>query len=74
MAKIWIVEDDEKIGLLIEMTVRKLGHDTLRLTDAEALEKTLRSGRALPDLMLLYQLLLTVKNSQTSIVKPLCVL
>ena len=26
MAAIWIVEDDPKIGLLIEMTVRKTGH------------------------------------------------
>lgn len=53
MSLIWIVEDDEKIGLLIEMTVKKLGHDTLRLSDAEALEKARREGRPLPDLMLL---------------------
>jgi len=53
MACIWIVEDDPKIGLLIEMTVKKLGHDTLRLPDAEALEGALRDGRPLPDLLLL---------------------
>ena len=53
MASIWIVEDDPKIGLLIEMTVRKLGHDTLRLPDAEALDRRVREGAALPDLLLL---------------------
>ena len=53
MSTIWIVEDDPKIGLLIEMTVRKLGHDTLRMLDAEALDRVLRAGEALPDLLLL---------------------
>ena len=62
MAELWIVEDDEKIGLLIEMTVRKLGHDTLRLTDADALDRAVRSGRALPDLMLLDVMLRAVSG------------
>ena len=26
MARIWIVEDDPQIGLLIELTVKKAGH------------------------------------------------
>ena len=51
MSTIWIVEDDSKIALLIEMTVRKLGHDTLCLPDAEALEKERRKGTELPDLL-----------------------
>ena len=62
MAELWIVEDDEKIGLLIEMTVRKLGHDTRRLTDADALDRAVRSGRALPDLMLLDVMLRAVSG------------
>ncbi len=33
MAAIWIVEDDPKIGLLIEMTVRKTGHAAVRMPD-----------------------------------------
>ncbi|MBQ8972005.1 MAG: response regulator transcription factor [Clostridia bacterium] len=53
MAKIWIVEDDPKIGLLIEMAVKKLGHDTLRLIDAAELECALHSQNSLPDLLLL---------------------
>ena len=48
MSTIWIVENDAKIALLIEMTVRKLGHDTLRLSDAEALERERRKGTELP--------------------------
>ena len=61
MSTIWIVEDDPNIGLLIEMTVKKQGHDTLRLPDAEALEKALQKGEALPDLMLL-DLMLRSRN------------
>lgn len=53
MSTIWIVEDDAKIALLIDMTVRKLGHDTLCLSDAEALERQRRKGTGLPDLLLL---------------------
>ena len=62
MAKLWIVEDDEKIGLLIEMTVKKLGHDTLRLADADALERAVRAGEGLPDLLLLDVMLRAVSG------------
>lgn len=61
MAKIWIVEDDPKIGLLIEMTVGKLGHEVLRLIDAAALERVFKTGDALPDLILL-DLMLRAKD------------
>ena len=50
MANIWIVEDDPKIGLLIEMTMQKDGHDTLRLADAAELECALKKEAALPSL------------------------
>lgn len=53
MAYIWIVEDDPRIGLLIEMTVKKAGHDAKRLIDAEELERALKAGERLPDLLLL---------------------
>ena len=33
MARIWIVEDDPQIGLLIELTVKKAGHEARRLVD-----------------------------------------
>ena len=62
MAKIWIVEDDEKIGLLIEMTVKNLGHDTLRLADADTLDRAVRAGKGLPDLMLLDVMLRAVSG------------
>lgn len=52
MANIWIVEDDPKIGLLIEMTVRKAGHEPARFGDAAQMEQAMHAGR-LPDLMLL---------------------
>lgn len=52
MAKIWIVEDDPKIGLLIEMTVKKAGHEAVRFADAAKMEAAMESDR-LPDLMLL---------------------
>ncbi|MDO4741188.1 MAG: response regulator transcription factor [Eubacteriales bacterium] len=60
MAKIWIVEDDPKIALLIEMTVRKAGHEALKLPDAAELERALKK-EALPDLLLL-DLMLREKN------------
>ncbi len=53
MALVWIVEDDPKIGKLIEMTVNKAGHDTRRLMDAERLEIAMRYDENLPDLLLL---------------------
>jgi len=52
MAKIWIVEDDPKIGLLIEMTVKKAGHEAVRFADAAKMEQAMETER-LPDLMLL---------------------
>lgn len=52
MARIWIVEDDPKIGMLIEMTMHKAGHETLHMLDASALERTMKKT-ALPDLVLL---------------------
>ena len=52
MARIWIVEDDPKIGMLIEMTMLKAGHETLHMLDASALERTMKKT-ALPDLVLL---------------------
>jgi len=60
MARLWIVEDDPKISLLIEMTVKKAGHETLRLCDARELESALKKER-LPDLLLL-DLMLREKN------------
>lgn len=61
MANIWIVEDDPKIGLLIEMTMTKSGHETLRLTDDAALDQALQRQERLPDLMLL-DLMLRAKS------------
>lgn len=51
MANVWIVEDDPRIGLLIETTARKGGHEPLRLFDAQELERALTKGA--PDLLLL---------------------
>lgn len=53
MARIWIVEDDAKIGLLISMTVEKAGHAARHLPDAEALDRALKKEKALPELLLL---------------------
>ncbi|MBR1584411.1 MAG: response regulator transcription factor [Clostridia bacterium] len=61
MARIWIVEDDPKIGLLIEMTVQKAGHETLRFIDAAEMEHALKKEEKLPDLLLL-DLMLRAKN------------
>ena len=63
MAKIWIVEDDPRIGLLIEMTVKKAGHDALRMPDAAEMERQLKKDE-LPDLMLL-DLMLREKDGYT---------
>lgn len=63
MAKIWIVEDDPKIGMLIEMTMRKAGHETQRMLDAAEMEKVLRRDPP-PDLLLL-DLMLREKNGYT---------
>ena len=60
MAAIWIVEDDPKIGLLIERTVRKTGHAAVRMPDAVALERALKK-QVPPDLLLL-DLMLREKN------------
>lgn len=61
MARIWIVEDDPKIGLLMEMTVRKAGHDVLRLTDDVELSRALKKQPQPPELLLL-DLMLRAKN------------
>ena len=53
MARLWIVEDDPKIGLLIEMTVQKAGHETLRLLDDVELDRALAKREPLPELLLL---------------------
>lgn len=63
MARIWIVEDDPKIGLLIEMTAQKAGHETLRMLDAAQMEHALKK-EPLPDLLLL-DLMLREKNGFT---------
>lgn len=63
MANIWIVEDDPKIGLLIEMTVKKAGHDARQMIDAAELERMLKKEAA-PDLLLL-DLMLREKNGFT---------
>ncbi len=63
MANIWIVEDDDKIALLIEMTVKKIGHTPSRMADANEMERALKKG-APPDLMLL-DLMLREKNGFT---------
>lgn len=60
MARIFIVEDDTQIGLLIEMTVRKAGHDSVRMPSAVELEKAL-DKKDTPDLLLL-DLMLREKN------------
>lgn len=62
MAKIWIVEDDERIGLLIETAVRKASHATTRFVDANELEKALKADT--PDLLLL-DLMLRGKDGYT---------
>ena len=61
MARIWIVEDDPKIALLIEMTMKKAGHETWRAEDHVDLERELRNRKERPDLLLL-DLMLRAKN------------
>lgn len=51
MARIWIVEDDPRIGLLIQTAMSKAGHQPRRLEDAEEMERALEEET--PDLMLL---------------------
>lgn len=62
MARIWIVEDDPQIGLLIEMTVKKAGHEARRMIDGMELERALQKDA--PDLLLL-DLMLREKNGFT---------
>ena len=59
MARIFIVEDEERIGLLIEKTVTKAGHEAVVLRDARELEARLKAQT--PDLLLL-DLMLRGKN------------
>ncbi len=61
MAQIWIVEDDPPIGKLIEMAMQKDGHETLRVLEDAELERAVRNGKKLPDLLLL-DLMLRAKN------------
>ena len=63
MARIFIVEDDPQIGLLIEMTVKKAGHEPVRMLDAVELERAL-DKKDTPDLLLL-DLMLREKNGYT---------
>ena len=51
MAAIWIVEDDDRIRLLVEAVVRKAGDTPSGFNDAEELERALQKGT--PDLLLL---------------------
>ena len=64
MAMIWIVEDDPKIGLLIEMTMKKAGHETRRLMNGMWLDRAIADGDPLPDLLLL-DLMLRAKGGFT---------
>ena len=59
MPRIFIVEDEERIGLLIEKTVTKAGHEAVVLRDARELEARLKAQT--PDLLLL-DLMLRGKN------------
>ncbi len=61
MATVWIVEDDPQIGLLIEMAMKKAGHETLRALDDVELDRALKKADRLPDLLLL-DLMLRAKN------------
>ncbi|MBR6710307.1 MAG: response regulator transcription factor [Selenomonadaceae bacterium] len=61
MARIWIVEDDPKIGLLIEMTMKKAGHETLCLLDDVELARALKKQEHQPELLLL-DLMLRAKS------------
>ncbi len=60
MARIFIVEDEVQIGLLIEMTVKKAGHEAVRMMDAAELDKAI-AKKDVPDLLLL-DLMLREKN------------
>lgn len=62
MARIWIVEDDAQIGVLIEMTVKKAGHEARRFVDGAELERALQKD--VPELLLL-DLMLREKNGFT---------
>ena len=60
--RIWIVEDDPQIGLLIELTVKKAGHEARRLVDGVELERALQKDA--PELLLL-DLMLREKDGFT---------
>jgi two-component system, OmpR family, alkaline phosphatase synthesis response regulator PhoP len=59
VASVWIVEDEEAIGILIADIITDMGHRALRLYDAFELEKQLKKD--VPDLLLL-DLMLRGKN------------
>ena len=82
MARIWIVEDDPKIALLIEMTVKKAGHEAVRFPDAEQMERAMEEAR-LPDLLLLdlmlreksgYELLVQLKQNMRTRALPVIII
>ena len=52
MARIWTVEDEEHIGVLIMDVIASMGHEGRHFEDLDELEKG-RRHEALPDLMLL---------------------
>ncbi len=51
VANIWIVEDEEHVGLLLKEVASRMGHSPEWLEDAAELERRLRDG--VPDLLLL---------------------
>jgi len=63
VSMIWILEDDEKIGRLIEMAMKKAGHEALRLLDDVQLDAALKK-EPLPALLLL-DLMLRAKSGFT---------
>lgn len=52
MALIYIVEDDESIGMLIQAALNAAAHETRLMADASQLEKAIEEGE-IPDMLLL---------------------
>ena len=52
MAVIWTVEDEERIGILIEDIIASMGHESRRFEDVDSLDKA-RKQHETPDLLLL---------------------
>ena len=51
MAHVWVVEDDERIGMLIQVTARKAGYEVQLFVDADGMENAVR--KSVPDLLIL---------------------